>query len=94
MTYYVGSSIRFSVEIKNASGTLIDPTTLTFELNSPEAEGVVSYVHGVDAELVKDATGQYHVDEIMPLPPGKWEWEWTSTGTGAGVDKAFFTVLR
>ena len=92
--YYVGSSVRFSVAITDIDDTLIDPTGLSFILNSPTTEGLISYEYGVDGELVKDSTGNYHVDYVLPVPFGDWDWKWEATGTGAGVDRGDFVVTR
>lgn len=89
---YVDSAVRFSVTVKNASDTLIDPTTLKIEITSPQGS-VTTYIYGTDAELVKDSTGTYHADYTIPGPGWMWTWKWIATGTGAGADKGTLKVL-
>lgn len=83
--FVIDSNIRFSVTIKDFDGNLIDPATLALELK-PSRAAKITYTFGVDAELVKDGTGSYHVDHIVSQAAGEWQWRWIATGTGAGAD--------
>ena len=76
-----GNSPRFSVVFKDQNGAFVDPTTVTFKLESPA--GVVStYVYGTDAELQKDSVGHYHIDSAVNLPS---DWFWRFSGTTAAA---------
>mgnify|MGYP001611372411 CR=1 FL=1 len=88
---YRGSALRFSVVVKNAAGTLIDPTTLTLVV-SDRGGAIKTLVYGTDADLIKDSTGNFHADYIVAGYYGKWKCKFTSTGTGAGVGQVTFTV--
>ena len=61
---YVDSAVRFSVVIKDSAGTLVDPTTLQFTLINPAGIGT-TYVYLTDSELIKDSTGNFHIDFII-----------------------------
>lgn len=87
--YQLGDSPRISAEFRNAAGTLIDPTTVTFKFTTPS--GVVTpYVYPA-AQVVKDGTGLYHVD-LSVNERGIWLYRWESTGTGQAAEQHEFTV--
>ena len=88
---YVDSAVRFSVVIKDSAGTLVDPTTLQFTLINPAGIGT-TYVYLTDSELIKDSTGNFHIDLIILVLDGDWKWKWKSTGTGAGAAVGTFAV--
>lgn len=52
---YAGTDIRVSFEIRNASGTLVSPTTVTCRHVQPNGSSV-------DVTATNDSTGMYHVD--------------------------------
>ena len=89
---YVDSAVRWSVTIKNASAVLTDPGTLRFTAYRASGASSVSYLYGTDAELVKDATGKYHADYIIPDSAGKWYGIFKSTGSAAGIGFAAIDV--
>mgnify|MGYP001596122648 CR=1 FL=1 len=86
------SSVRFSASVKNASGNLSDPTNISIQIFNPNSVQSASYLQGTDAELVKDATGLYHADYVIPGSPGLWSWKWRSTGSFAGAESGTFQV--
>lgn len=60
--YHRGNSITADATFTDANGVEADPTTsITFLFKDPALLTTV-YVFGVDAELVKDAAGKFHVD--------------------------------
>jgi hypothetical protein len=59
-----------------------DPTTVTF-LMRPLGGTVTTYVYGVNAQVVKDAVGKYHVDAIINAS-GAWLYRFEGGGTGIG----------
>ena len=85
---YVDSAVRWSVTIKNASAVLTDPDTLRFTAYRAGGASSVSYLYGTDTQLVKDSSGKYHVDYIIPNSPGAWYGVFKSTGSAAGVGAA------
>ncbi len=88
-----GQSFKYSYTFKNESDADTDPTTVTFTIVTP---GNVSttYTYVTDAEVVKDATGQYHII-ITTAQHGIYIAR--AAGTGGGVedaDEEFVTVKR
>lgn len=75
-----GSLARVSALFKNASGTLVDPSTVSFKLLKPDGT-VVTKVYLTDVELVRDSLGTFHIDVSVP-DWGTWWYRWESTGQG------------
>ena len=69
-TYDIGDLIRSSVTFTNSAGESADPTTITFKFKIDD-ETVTTYLYLTDAELVKDDTGDFHVD-ISPTVEGAY----------------------
>src|SRR5579872_6677913 len=78
MAIYVGD-----IETPDASFTLngvaTDPSVLTFQFIKPDGT-TTTYTYGVDAQLVRDSVGNYHVQLAVDLA-GNWSYEWVATGT-------------
>lgn len=88
-----GQPIRLTTAFTDAVTELpIDPTTLEFDVKKP-CGSKTTYTYGTDTELVKDSTGNYHID-VTPDIPGRWFFRWVSTGTGAGATEGFFNVQK
>lgn len=80
-SYDLGEKIAVDGEFKRESdGELIDPTTVKFDVKKPDGV-TTAYVYGTDAELVKDAVGQYHA-ELDLDQSGNWHYRMYSEGTG------------
>jgi hypothetical protein len=62
-------------------GVNTDPTTVVFSLKKPDGT-ITDYTYGVDAEVVKDAVGLYHM-VVTVSEDGNW-W-YRVVGTGACV---------
>ena len=87
--YDVGDLVRVTGTLTDADGTATDATQITFKIKTP-AGTTTSYVYGVDAEVVKSATGIYYTD-VSVTSPGHWHYRVISTGTGqAAADGVFF----
>lgn len=86
--YIQGQRPNFSIEIRDEH-VLTDPATLTFAFETP-AGVVTTYVYGVDAALVRDSVGKFHV-EITLTEPGWWKWRQESTGV-VTADQGKFKV--
>lgn len=89
-SYDLGDLVRISGVFKDAAGEAIDPTSVSFRLRDP-AGTVTTYVYGVAAELVKDSTGNYHID-VGASASGTWRYRWQSTGTGQAAEEGAFVV--
>lgn len=88
--YTKGQKVRCSVNF-TVSGTLTDPTTVTFKYKKPGLTTVTTLVYGTDAALVKDAVGQYHAD-IITDKNGEWQFRFEGTGTCTAVEEQPFKV--
>jgi len=82
-----GDKPRLTATFEDGAGTDIDPTKVYFKYTDPSGN-VTTYEYGVDAELVKSATGIYYVDLDLD-EDGRWLWRWYSTGTGQSAEQGF-----
>lgn len=90
--YDKGDLVRSSVAFLNASSVATDPTTITVKVEDP-SQNESTYVYGTDADVVKDSTGNYHLD-VTPDETGTWVVRWIGTGTVAQVDEDPFYCKR
>lgn len=91
--YDLGDAVTVTAVFKNPlTQAALDPTAVFFEYKDP-AGTVVPYEYGVDAALVKDATGNYHVD-VDANAAGKWFYRFYSTGAGQAAEEGAFKVRR
>lgn len=63
-SYYLGQTIRLSVNIQ-VTAVDTDPGALTFWIRPGVRGTKTEYIYGTDAALVKDSTGDYHVDWLV-----------------------------
>lgn len=88
---YIGAPVAIEAEYRNASGVLIDPTTVSLKTRSPSGT-VSTYTYGVTSAPIKLATGRYRI-EVTPDQPGRWHWRWQTTGSGlVSAEEGSFTV--
>jgi hypothetical protein len=88
--YQKGDLVRIATIFKNSAGTAIDPTGVKFAYTPPSGE-TVEFVYPTDPELVKDSTGNYHVD-LDTAEAGPWYYRWIGTGTGQAAENGQFFV--
>lgn len=88
--YDKGDLVRVSALFENSAGTDLDPTTVTFKYKNP-AGTTTTLVYGTDAALVKDSTGNYHVD-VNANASGLWLYRWESSTTGQAAQEGQFLV--
>lgn len=88
MDYLVGQLVRVSAAITDASGSAVDPSTLTMKYRTPGGT-TTTLTYGTDAALVKDSVGNYHVD-LSVQEAGAYQYVWTSTGTGQAIGEGAF----
>jgi hypothetical protein len=90
LEYELGDLVRCSGAFTNAAGTAIDPASVLFSYR--RGTGTVTILtYGVDVALVKDSTGNYHVD-IDANAVGLWHYRFHSTGSGQAADEHTFKV--
>lgn len=66
-----------------------DPTTVTFTLKGNGES--TTYVYGTDSELVKDSTGNYHVNYDF-TESGYYQYSFIGTGDCAAVDADYIII--
>lgn len=87
-TYDNGDLVRCTGNFQTG-GVDVDPTTVSFKFKTP-AGVVTTYTYPASAQLVKDSTGDYHVD-LSANEDGQWWFRFESTGTGqAASEQAFY----
>ncbi len=86
--YLIGQTVRLSVAFTDADGAAADPGSLTFTLRAPSGAST-TYTYGTDAALVKDSTGNYHVDWAVSQEGIHW-YSFAGTGLNAAVDEGWF----
>jgi hypothetical protein len=60
--YNIGVVVRVSWVITNSAGAAVDPGAMTFKYKDDFEDTATTLTMGVDAALVKDSVGHYHVD--------------------------------
>ena len=92
--YPLGQPVRVSTTVRDATGTLVNPGTLTLLVKLAQADGT-QLTTGTYSSPSNDSTGTYHQDiPVTDLAStGHYQYSWTSTGTGAGVSFGEFDVF-
>lgn len=90
-TYYVGQLVSAAVAFVDEDAAPVDPGTVSVKYRSPDGT-VTTKVYGTDAAVIKDSTGNYHID-ISATAKGIWRYRWFSTGTGQAAGEQQFTVI-
>jgi len=85
-TYDLGDGITFTATF-TVSGANTDPTTVLFKITTPDGV-TTTYTYGVDAELVKSATGIYYVDYVT-AQSGEHKYRFAGTGVPAATENIF-----
>lgn len=88
--YDVGDVVRCSVAFANQAGTAVDPSVVTFKVKVP-GSSTITYVYGTDAEVVKDSTGNYHVD-VTATVEGRYDFRFAGSSTNVGAGERYFIV--
>lgn len=89
-TYDIGDVVRITVAFTNLAGGAVDPGAVTVRVKNPV--GVkTSYTYITDTEVLKDSTGNYHLD-VEPAIQGVWVYRWEGTGANKGAAEASFQV--
>jgi len=92
--YPLGQPVRVSTTVRDATGALVNPGTLTLLVKLAQADGT-QLTTGTYSSPSNDSTGTYHQDiPVTDLAStGHYQYSWTSTGTGAGVSFGEFDVF-
>ena len=90
-TYDIGDVVRISAGFTNASAAAADPTAVTVSYRNPSTGAVSELNYGVDAEVIKDSTGNYHMD-ITTANHGIYYYKWEGSGAVVATVEGFFEV--
>jgi hypothetical protein len=77
--YDIGDRVRCSVAFTNLAGAAADPTTIAFKVRTPGGTET-EYVYGVNAEVVRTATGAYYVDVTLTAA-SDWSVRFVASGS-------------
>ena len=86
----IGDITRLTVTFKNLAGTVVDPTTVKIQIKLPEST-VVEYIYLIDAEIIKDSVGIYHIDFLI-TQGGIHYYKWSGTGSVYAAEESQFFV--
>lgn len=90
-SYDKGDVVRCSGAFTNSTTAAVtDPTVVKFSFLDPN-QATTTYTYGIDAQLMKDSTGNYHVDVDADIV-GVYHWRLYSTGTGKAAAEDKFRV--
>jgi hypothetical protein len=88
--YDVGDLVRITATFQLDNGTLVDPTSVTFQYKK-DTETKVTKVYGIDSGVTRDSLGVYYND-IDCVESGLWLYRVYSTGNGQAAAEGKFTV--
>ena len=97
--HYPGANVRASLTVTSkTTGAKVDPVPLVVLVQNP-AGTITSLTYGVDAAVVRDALGEYHVDIAVPsandsTAVGDWFVRAKGTGSSPGSGETFFNVKK
>lgn len=90
MAYDVGDRVRCTGTWTDSDDAATDPANVFATVQDPSGNQN-DYTYGVDAELVKSATGIYYFDKTVD-EAGLWRYRFYSTGSGIAAQENAFTV--
>jgi hypothetical protein len=88
--YDIGDLVRLSASFTDSDLVSRDPTAVTVRVKTPSGVAT-AYVYGIDASVVKDSTGHYHID-VSVTETGIYRWRWEGTGAIQAAEEASITV--
>lgn len=93
--YDIGDSVRISVSTATDAGVPTDPTGLTVRYKVANGTAVV-LTYGTDAEVVKDSSGEFHmdIDLTSDMNGALVKYRWVATGAVKGADEGAFKVRQ
>jgi hypothetical protein len=88
--YMAGQAVRLTATYTDADGAAYDPPSVTFSYTDPAGAQTVKR-YGTDLEVVKDATGVYHL-EVYATVAGVWHYRAEAAGQAAAEDRFFINA--
>lgn len=92
MSYVVGQVTILEASFVDDNGDPINPSTVKVWVKDP-SDVETAYVYGVDAAVIRDSTGEYHMDYEL-ISHGKYWWRWEADGNVDGADEDPIFVRR
>ena len=94
MSYHVGDVVTIYGAWTDGDGVATDPADVFAKYSDPSGN-ITALEYGIDAELVRDSAGNYHVD-IDANDDGKWWYRFYSTGSGqaSSANGAFYVYAN
>lgn len=89
--YDIGDRRKLTCEVRDEDAVLIDPTALVFTMKDPA--GLVTVYDLLDAELVRDSVGMFHVYWDCTIA-GKYKWRFAASGNVGAAEEKFFAVKK
>jgi hypothetical protein len=89
-TYFLPGVVQCSATFQIA-GSDADPDGVVFKVRVPNTALATVYVYGTDDEVVKDATGKYHVD-VIPTQRGTYYYRFEGSGDSPAAMEGSFHV--
>jgi hypothetical protein len=88
--YDKGDLVQLPASFVDQNASPADPGGVSVKFQQPDG-AITTYVYGADIAVVKDATGEYHLDVIVNLS-GVWKYKWFGTGLVQTAEGGQFTV--
>ena len=88
--FQVGDKVRLSAAFTDIDDAAQDPGGVQFKLRAPDGT-ITTYVYGADVEVVKDSTGNYHVDWLIAVA-GRYRYRFAGVTSGQAADERAFRV--
>lgn len=89
-SYDKGDLVRISAAFKNSALALVDPSVVTFTVNQPDGT-VYAKQYGVDTEIIKDSTGNYHIDYYV-IQSGIFSYRFSGAGAVTAAGAGMFSA--
>lgn len=89
--YDRGDRVRMEGAFVDSNSDPADPGEVYLEIRLPD-KTTETYQYGVDAALVKDSTGSYHLDYTVSAT-GSYRYRWYSLVSGITADTGVFYVI-
>lgn len=88
--FIYGQTARIPVTITDINDAPADPGGLVLKIRKPD-KVLITLTYGIDAEIVKVATGAYYTDVLLDQS-GRWQWRWEASEPDTGVTESGIDV--
>lgn len=88
--FQVGDKVRLAAEFTDIDEADSDPGGVLCKVREPDGS-VTTYTYGTDAALIKDSTGNYHLD-FLTTQSGRHRYGFYGITSGQAVSESEFRV--